>query len=107
MVARKVEQYLRHVVYEALKAKTRRRLGESKDVSMEAIQLEVTEMNNAFRESTAMAARAALGASGGVLETIGEPHSGRRVRRLRSPQRERLFSEGRGAGYPTRDACAT
>jgi len=61
VVARKLEQYLQPGVHTALKAETRRRLGVSKDVSMEAMRLAVTEMNNAFREGTVMAAQATPG----------------------------------------------
>lgn len=61
VVARKLEQYLQPGVHTALKAETRRRLGVSKDVSMEAMRLAVTEMNNAFREGTVMAVRATPG----------------------------------------------
>jgi hypothetical protein len=61
VVARKLERYLQPGVHTALKAETRRRLGVSKDVSMEAMRLAVTEMNNAFREGTVMAAQATPG----------------------------------------------
>jgi hypothetical protein len=58
-LAKEVEKYLQPGVWTALKAETRRRLGVSKDVSMEGMRLAVTEMQNAFHEGTIMANRAA------------------------------------------------
>lgn len=56
--ARYIDRYLQPQTHTALKAETRRRLGVPKDVSMEAMRLAVTEMNNAFHEGTILAGRA-------------------------------------------------
>ena len=56
--ARYIDRYLQPQTHTVLKAETRRRLGVPKDVSMEAMRLAVTEMNNAFHEGTIMAGRA-------------------------------------------------
>lgn len=56
--ARYIDRYLQPQTHTVLKAETRRRLGVPKDVSMEAMRLAVTEMNNAFHEGTILAGRA-------------------------------------------------
>ncbi|MGE5591417.1 MAG: hypothetical protein ACM3ZA_12500 [Bacillota bacterium] len=58
-LARELEHYLRPGVHTALKAETRRRLKVSRDISMEAMRLAVTEMQNAFHEGSILANRAA------------------------------------------------
>ncbi|NPV30505.1 MAG: hypothetical protein HPY58_12825 [Firmicutes bacterium] len=63
-LARMVQQYLQPGVWTALKAETRRRLGVPQSVSMEAMRLAVTEMNNAFHEGTINAYRAIPSAKG-------------------------------------------
>jgi hypothetical protein len=54
-MARQAQQYLQPGVWTPLKEETRKRLGVPKDVSMEAMRLAVTEINNAFHEGTRMA----------------------------------------------------
>ena len=56
--ARYIDRYLQPQTHTTLKSETRRRLGVPKDVSMEAMRLAVTEMNNAFHEGTILAGRA-------------------------------------------------
>ncbi len=63
-LARMVQRYLQPDVWTALKAETRRRLGVPRSVSMEAMRLAVTEMNNAFHEGTINAYRAIPSAKG-------------------------------------------
>ena len=58
-LARELEHYLKPGVHTALKAETRRRLKVSRDVSMEAMRLAVTEMQHAFHEGTVLANKAA------------------------------------------------
>lgn len=56
--ARYIDRYLQPQTHTVLKTETRRRLGVPRDVSMEAMRLAVTEMNNAFHEGTILAGRA-------------------------------------------------
>ncbi len=63
-LARMVQRYLQPDVWTALKAETRRRLGVPRSVSMEAMRLAVTEMNNAFHEGTINAYRVIPSAKG-------------------------------------------
>ncbi|HOV80809.1 MAG TPA: hypothetical protein PK728_12020 [Bacillota bacterium] len=63
-LARQVQRYLQPDVWTALKAETRRNLGVPKSVSMEAMRLAVTEMNNAFHEGTINAYQAVPSARG-------------------------------------------
>lgn len=63
-LAQQVQRYLQPGVWTALKAETRRNLGVSKDVSMEAMRLAVTEINNAFHEGTVNAYQAIPSARG-------------------------------------------
>jgi len=63
-MARQLQQYLQPDKWTAFKDETRRRLGVPKDVSMEAMRLAVTEMNNAFHEGTINSYRAIPSARG-------------------------------------------
>lgn len=63
-LARQVERYLQPDVWTPLKEETRRRLGVPKDISMEAMRLAVTELNNAFHEGTVLSYRAIPSARG-------------------------------------------
>ncbi|MCL6446324.1 MAG: phage head morphogenesis protein [Alicyclobacillus sp.] len=58
VLARQVQQYLQSGVWTALKDETRRRLGVSRDVSMEAMRLAVTELHHAFHEGAVLSYRA-------------------------------------------------